>query len=517
MVLVILNSAKNTPLKPAFLDVLDDVGIKRETSLTGAAWSDFDNDGFLDLLITGNKITLYRNKGNGTFADVTEKTGILSEPTMSGVFGDYDNDGCRDIYIVGHGGYRRDHLYHSNCDGTFADVSDTAKIKIDSNYGYGTAWADYDNDRYLDLYIASYGNFKVSDTNELLYTDEPNVLYRNNRDGTFTDVTNKAGVSGMTNCRALARSLLIGSLPKEWPYKKSYQPIWFDYNNDGKIDLFISTDAGISPLYRNNGDSTFTEVTKEAGLCRAGTGMGVTVGDYDNDGNIDVYVTNVGANYLWHNNGNGTFSDVGAELEVAHPLTLGWGTGFFDYDNDGNLDLYAVNGTVLLRDGINNPEIGKVMLDKLYKNNGDGTFREVAASEGIIGDYSKEAAAFGDYDNDGFTDAFVATSYFTRDFRSHLYKNQGNRNHWITIQLVGIKSNRDSVGARITLTANGKTQIREIASGSSFISQNSLWQTFGLGKTKMIDKIEIRWPSGIKKVLKNIRTDQKIIVTEESN
>jgi len=522
LLLAILNSAKNATIassyeltvRPAFLDVLDSSGIKRETFLTGAAWADYDNDGYLDLLIAGNKTRLYRNKGDGTFMETAEKAGILSEPTMSGVFGDYDNDGCKDIYLVGHG-LRQDHLYHNNCNGTFVDVSDTAKIKKELYSGFGAAWADFDNDGYLDLYVTSYGIPKKSDTNELLfYTHEPNVLYKNNGDGTFTDVTDKAGVSGMTTCYAFDRKLFKGTHPKGWPYKESFQPIWFDYNNDGKIDLFIATDAGISPLYRNDGNGTFTEVTKEAGLCRSGCWMGVTIGDYDTDGNMDIYITNVGANYLWHNNGNGTFSDVGAELGVADPRTLGWGTGFFDYDNDGNLDLYAVNGTVSIQTRIEDPEIGKVMLDKLYKNNGDGTFHDVAASEGIIGDYSKSAAAFGDYDNDGFTDIAVLTSYIIPDFRSHLYKNQGNKNHWITIQLIGTKSNRDAIGARVTLIVRGKKQIREVTAGSSFISQNSLWQTFGLGEAKIVDEIEIRWPSGIKRVLRHIKADYKLVVTE---
>lgn len=509
LVLAILNSAKNTPLKPAFLDVLDDAGIKRETHLTGAAWADYNNDGFLDLLLTGDRVRLYRNNGNGTFMDIAQKSGIVSMPTTNGVFGDFDNDGCKDLFLVGF--VQPNRLYRNNCNGTFNDVTNKAGIKSASYHGYGAAWGDYDNDGYLDIYVADYGYNKPND----IYVSEPNILYRNNRDGTFSDVTEKAGVSGATNCADFARKRLPGA-PQGWPYKESYQPIWFDYNNDGKIDLFIATDAGISPLYRNNGDGTFTEVTKEAGLCRQGHGMGVTVGDYDNDGNLDIYVTNTGVNFLWHNNGDGTFSEVGAELGVADPRTLGWGAGFFDYNNDGNLDLYAVNGWVPVPPrGYIDPEIGKLKVDKLYKNNGDGTFVQVASDEGIYGDYSKEAAAFGDYDNDGFTDVFVATSYYISDIRHHLYKNQGNKNHWITIALIGTKSNRDSIGARITLTVNGKKQMREIIAGSSFIAENSLWQTFGLGKTNKVDEIAIRWPSGMKKILKNVEVNQKLIIAED--
>ena len=351
LALAILNNARKFT-HPAFADVIETSGIKREVGLRGVAWADYDNDGYLDLLITGQKTRLYHNNRNGTFTDITEKAGIFPKSSTAGIFGDYDNDGCKDIFFVGYDD-QANSLYHNNCNGKFTNVAEKAKIKKTAYRGFGAAWADYDNDGYLDLYVASYG-IPTFDPRSLI--SQSNVLYHNNKDGTFSDVTEKAGVDGFTNCGEFIRKYTVGA-PEKWPFKESFQPVWFDYNNDGKIDLFIATDAGISPLYRNNGDGSFTEVTKEAGLCRGGTGMGASVGDYDNDGYLDLYVTNVGSNFLWHNNGNGTFSEVGADAGVVNPLTLGWGANFFDYDNDGYLDLYSVNGTVSSRYGIT--EIGR--------------------------------------------------------------------------------------------------------------------------------------------------------------
>ena len=498
---------ENSLHKSAFLDVIDSSGIDARSYSTGAAWFDYDNDGNLDLLITGRQTRLYRNAGGGAFLEVTHSVGISSRAAMSGVWGDYDNDGCGDLFIAGHGSKKTDRLYHNACNGTFTDVTKVAGIKEEFFTGYGAAWGDYDNDGYLDLYIANYGK-PISNTE---FLSEPNILYHNNRNGTFTETTVKAGVSGATQCGIISpweiHNKVIGG-----PYKESYQPVWFDYNNDGLIDLFIATDSAVSPLYKNNGNGTFTEVTEEAGLCKLGTGMGVTVGDFDNDEDLDIYVTNTGANYLWQNNADGTFSEQAAEKNVADHLSIGWGTSFFDYDNDGDLDLYVVNGTV--RATITgNEDLGKVRVDKLYENNG-GVFTEVSREEGIVGDDAKEGGAFGDYNNDGFTDIFVVSSIRFPESRDRFYQNRGNENNWLKIILKGTKSNRDSIGARIRLTASGKTQIREVVSGSSFISQNSLWQTFGLGKAKIIDDIEIRWPSGIEKTFNNIKANRKLVITE---
>lgn len=502
-----------------FVDALEGSGIEKLPFATGASWTDFNNDGYIDLFIGGRQTRLYQGSGNGTFTDVTKQADIEGA-SMAGVFGDFDNDGCKDFFMVSLG-QQTDRLYRNNCNGTFTNVTNRAGLKSESYVGAGAAWADYDNDGFLDLYIANHGiplnpKIPVGLEDHGLFNErivQPNILYRNNGNGIFTDVTIKAGVSGATGCSSDFNKLIGDKLPKDWPFKESFQPIWFDYDNDNWIDLFIATDGGISPLYQNNGDGTFTEVTKKAGLCRMGTGMGVTVGDFDNDGDMDLYITNVGANYLWRNSGDGTFTETAAETGTSDHQSIGWGTGFFDFDNDGYLDLYVINGTA--RGLEDDPDVGRLKLDKLYKNNGDRTFSEVSLTENIKGDYAKEAMAFADYNSDGFVDMFVATRYLSADGTYRLYKNKGNTNRWLTLELIGTTSNRDSVGAKITLKTGGKTQKRQITSGSSYISQDSLLQTFGLGKTDIADEIIIRWPSGIEKVLHKVKVNQKIIVTEK--
>lgn len=512
-----IQSFKNFLQRPAFVDVLNSSGIKKQGNFRGAAWTDFNNDGYLDLLLVGGEVRLYKSKGNGTFTDVTINAfGEIPKGFISGFFADYDNDGCKDLFLVSYGPEISSRLYHNNCKGKFTDITKESGIKNYNYGGFGAAWGDFDNDGYLDIYIANGGNYsRTKDRKIKDYIYQLNYLYHNNGNGTFTEVSEKAGVSGKTNCRFPIK----GDVPKNWSYKFSLQPIWFDYDNDGKLDLFIATDGGISPLYKNNGNGTFTEVTKDAGLCKGGTNMGVTVGDFDNDGNMDIYVTNVGSNYLWHNNGNGTFSEEGGEKGVTDPRTIGWGAGFFDFNNDGFLDLYSVNGSVFNRLDLhipNDPDVGKITLDKLYRNSGKGTFLEESKNNGISGNYEKSAVGFGDYNNDGFVDLIVLPSYSSiNDSRIKLYKNQRNSNHWITLKLKGVKSNKDGIGARITLRSGEKTQLREVIAGSSFISANSLWQTIGLEKSSTVESIEINWPSGIKQILKNVKSDQNLTIIEK--
>jgi len=502
---------KQWVLKPTFTNVVASSGVTNEIHSTGAAWADYDNDSDLDLFVGGRNVKLYQNN-KGKFTDVTKQAGLDSPhgTTFAGVFGDYDNDGCLDLFLSNEParGGNLSTLYHSNCNGTFTDVTQASKI-IDTYHGRGAAWADYDNDGFLDLYVVNQGEYKGPRD----YRFEPNILFHNNRDGTFADVTEKSGADGFIGkqCPNININYTIKVTGKG--VKASLQPIWFDYNLDGKIDLFVATDSGISPLYRNNGDGTFTNVTFEAGMCKLGTGMGVTAGDYDNDQDLDIYITNVGVNYLWSNNGDGTFTEKSEPSRSLDPASLGWGAAFIDYDNDGLLDIYVVNGRV--QPGTNDsPDVGNVRIDKLYRNLGNGVFSDVATAEGIIGDDPKEGAAIGDYDNNGFEDIFVVSGYSEITALERLYKNKKNSNHWLTIKLVGTKSNKDAVGALVTLKAGPLTQIRQIISGSSYLSQNSLWPTFGLGTNSMIDEVKIKWPSGTEQTLKNIKADQKITITE---
>jgi hypothetical protein len=513
----IVESYKKFILKPTFANVLEGSGITANQNSTGASFADYDNDGDLDLFIGGGRQTgvrLYRNEEN-RFIDVTTQSGLSSPGgyTFTGVFADYDNDGCSDLFLSNDPDSRtrtlNSVLYHNNCNGTFADVTQAAGIN-NTYHGRGAAWADYDNDGDLDLYQANQGNYNGPRE----YSYEPNILYHNNGDGTFSDVTAESGATGLIGSECAPkldlkyRITVIGL-----GVKASLQPIWLDFNQDNLIDLFIATDSGVSPLYKNEGGGRFSNVTSEAGMCKTGTGMGVTAGDYDNDGDLDIYITNVGINYLWSNNGNGTFTDKSIETGVADTTSLGWGTGFIDYDNDGFLDLYVVNGRV--QEGTNDtPEIGHVRIDKLYHNLGNGSFSSVAEAEGILGDDPKEGAAIGDYDNNGFEDIFVISGYAEFTGRYRLYENRGNRNHWLTLQLVGTQSNRDAVGAFISVRAGGLRQVRQVISGASYISQNSLWPTFGLGGESTADEIIIQWPSGITQTLTNVKTNQKLIIEE---
>lgn len=478
----------------------------------GAAWGDYDRDGDLDLFTPPR---LWRNNGNGTFTEATTAAGIPDRPYgAAGIFGDYNNDDCPDIYLSRDGPQEpptatgeRDALYQSNCDGTFTDVSNIAGIR-DAYHGQGVAWADYDRDGWLDIYVANHGTVANGDGQT-----EPNLLYRNNGDGTFADVSATAGVIGTTQCRETLPPAEQSRL-QPGKTKFSYQPLWFDYDNDGWLDLYVTNDIGTSPLYRNNGDGTFADVTRPAGLCRFGTFMGVSVADYDGDGDLDLYVTDTGRNHLWENNGNGTFSEAARAAGVLNAGSLGWGAEFVDFDNDGLMDLWAVNGTVLdeVRDRIKSHQ------DRLFRNTGTGRFADVAEREGVWGDDPKLAAAFGDYDQNGFVDGFIVSDSLREreatEPMNRLYRNRGNSNRWLAIRLVGTTSNRMGIGARITVHANGIRQVQEVTAGSSFLSQKSPWPLFGLGRAAEADEIEIRWPSGILQRLKNVPADQTITVRE---
>jgi hypothetical protein len=499
-----------------FKEIFEESGLKRQEISYGAAWSDYDNDGNLDLLIAGSPTTFYRNMGNGTFEDVTDAAGLSNIAAVAGVFGDYDNDGCPDLFInvLSRTPDSGDKLFHNNCKGKFRDATIAAKIEgfLGVRSNTGAAWADYDNDGYLDLYIADNGDYYNLSLTTLNF--KPNILYHNNGDGTFTDVTRFAGVDGITQCIPPHSSFSRIKRTINGEIKLSFQPAWLDYNGDNFMDLFVATDGGVSPLYKNNGDGTFTDVTREAGLCMRGTGMGVAVGDYDNDGDFDIYVTNVGVNYMWENNGNETFTEVAKKLSASDPSHVGWGTNFLDYDNDGYLDLYVVNGSGNPGDSI--LELADDTLDKFYHGT-EGKFEDLTEELKITGDDKKEGSAVGDFNNDGYDDIIVLSAARTKKDLNRLYKNVGSGNNWLKIKLRGKKSNRDAVGAKIKLTTGGEMQTRQLESGGSFLSQNSLWQTFGLGKSESVDEVEIKWPSGIVQTLKDIAANQIVTIEEQMN
>ena len=489
-----------------------------EATGPGCGFIDYDVDGDLDLyFVNGSYLEgindpypegrdpkqelrnrLYRNRGDGMFADVTEAAGVGDTGYGMGcVVGDYDNDGYPDLYITNYG---PNVLYRNNGDGTFTDVTEEAGVGCDL-WSVGVTFLDYDGDGYLDLYVGNYLDFDPeyqiyfspdAFPGPLAYEGLPDVLYQNNRDGTFTDVTEAAGVYNPDG-----RAMGLTSA---------------DFDNDGDMDIFVCNDNTENFLYQNNRDGTFTDVAFERGAAfgdfgEATSAMGPDFGDYDNDGDLDVFVPDMSYSCLYRNNGD-RFEDVTARVGIAEVCGqyTGWATTFFDYDNDGYLDLYVTNG---------DPHNMYTEEDLLFHNNRDGTFEDVSMSSGgyfTHAEYIGRGAAFGDCDNDGDIDISIGNVHGP----AVLLRNEGgNRNHWLMVKTVGTKSNRDGIGARITVVAGGTTRIGEVRAGSSYLSQNDPRVHFGLGSSEKVDRLTIRWPSGIVQVLENVDADQVVTVREE--
>ncbi|MCH8293762.1 CRTAC1 family protein [Candidatus Poribacteria bacterium] len=484
----------------------------------GAAFFDFDNDGHLDLyLVNGaylpasdedNSPTdrLYRNNGDGTFADVTYQAGITeTRYGMGCCVGDYDNDGNQDIYITNFG---MNLLYRNNGDGTFTDVTERAGVG-DNRFSAGCAFADYDKDGFLDLFVANYVLLDLANSPDCSqrgipaycrpedFPPTPDVLYHNNGDGTFSDVTKPSGIT------SVGRGLGV---------------LWSDVDSDGWLDLYVANDRMANFLYRNSGDGTFTEVGELYGVALnehafAESGMGVDAGDYDNDGDLDLVVTNYQAetNTLYQNDGNGIFWDMTAQAHLSEPtlIPLAWGTVFADFDNDGWLDLFFANGH--LHDNIEMlEEVGTYkQQNQLFRNMGNGQF--VAISRRAIISKSSRGVISGDYDNDGDIDLFVMNIGDTPDL---LRNDTPQTNHWLGVKLVGTTSNRDGIGARVTLRVGKKKLLREVKSGSSYLSQNDLRLLFGLGKSNRVDSITVHWPSGIDDQLQSVDADEWLTIQE---
>jgi enediyne biosynthesis protein E4 len=519
-------SAQNPPSVPPpqregavrFTDVAQSAGVtfkhtyspeKRyivESMSGGVALFDFDNDGLLDLFLVNSltvdmlksnkraKCALYRNNGGGTFADVTDKAGVGDLGWGMGVAtGDYDNDGFEDLYVTCFG---PDHLLRNTGKGTFVDVTSSAGVS-DPRWTTGAAFVDYDHDGRLDLFVTNYVGFDVNNLpvfgegSTCQYKGVPvqcgprglpgagDSLFRNNGDGTFTDVSKKAGVADTIGYYGLD---VVAS----------------DFDGDGRVDLFVANDSTPNYLYHNNGDGTFAEIAFVAGTAVNGNGaeqgcMGVTIGDYDHDGLLDVFVTNFEDEYnsLYRNAGRNTFDDVSYKAEVAAVSLpyVGWGTKFFDYDNDGWVDLLVVNGHAYPQ----RDRYRQRML--LHKNDRDGTFSEIAAQLGgvLTEDRVSRGTAFGDIDNDGDVDVVVNDL----DGAPQVLRNDGgNANNSVLIRTIGTKSNRSGIGARVRVVSGDLTQTDEVRSGGSYLSQNDTRLHFGLERRTKVDAIEIRWPSG---------------------
>lgn len=495
-----------------------------ETMGGGGGFIDYNNDGLLDIYLVcysqtpqaegASKLTdvLYRNNGDGTFTDVTDKAGIGigGMVGMGLAVGDYDNDGWPDIYITG---FRSSRLFHNNHNGTFSDV--TRHAGVDNNqWGTSAAFFDYDNDGYLDLYVCNYLQFDSDEkTACTLYDDKPycyiakmkgskSKLFHNNRDGTFTDVSEKAKI-GITG--------------------KGLGIVAFDYNNDGRIDIFQANDTTANFLFRNNGDGTFSEVALEAGVAydtngHARGGMGADAADIDGDGNQEIFVTNFSGetNALFHNDGDGLFTETTFKQglgEISIPMS-GFGTRFFDYNNDGLIDLFVLNGHPF--EPINKifPQTTYAEPPFLFENTGNG-FREVASQHGDAFKklYPGRGVAVADFDNDGDSDLLLINIGQPPVL---LRNDGGNKNHWLGIKLTGVKSNRDGIGAKVTVTAGGKSTTKQLLGGTSYCSASDQRLLFGLGATAKVDQVEIRWPSGQVDRLKNLSVDRYVNIKENT-
>ncbi len=487
-----------------------------ETKGSGVAFFDFDNDGWLDIYLTnGDRLNttwpagkaptshLFKNNRDGTFTDVTEHSGLGIAGWQTGVcVGDYDNDGWDDLFccFLGH-----NRLFHNNGNGTFTDATRRAGLSQEQGrWGAGCSFFDYDRDGHLDLFVCNYvkldpdhiDNIPVESSKATCQWKgvpilcgprglpaDTNILYHNNGDGTFTDVSAKAGI------------LAPGP-------RYSITSVSYDFDNDGWPDLYVAVDSMPSILFKNNHDGTFTDVAVMAGCAfnedgHEQAGMGVAVADYDCDGWFDIFKTNFVDDTcnLYHNNGDGTFTDVSGPSGIGvNNRYVAWGCGFLDFDNDGWTDIVQVNGHVYpevdhysFGESYKNPRLA-------YKNLSKGHFKDVSAELGPgIGErFSSRGAAFGDYNNNGCMDALVLN---LNDPPSLLRNEGGNQQNWIKIKLIGTQCNRTAIGARVHVTTGRHIQMDEVASGGSVMSQNDLRLHFGLGETKVVDSIEVRWPT----------------------
>ena len=529
-----LSQTTTSPPVPRFEDVAKQAGLTVahisspekhyivESMSGGAGLIDCDNDGKLDIITVNGStvdrykqggdplITLYHQEEDFKFRDITESAGLTRKGWGMGVaVADYDNDGLPDIYVTGYGGNA---LYHNLGDCKFEDVTDKAGV-AGGGFSTGAAWADYDRDGHVDLFVSRYVHFDMNKLPDFGKNEkncsfkgipvqcgpwgmlgETDLLYHNRGDGTFEEVSKKAGVDDANKYYGLGA-------------------IWGDYDNDGWPDLYVANDSGPNYLYRNKHDGTFEEVGMLSGAAVSSDGqeqgsMGVDWGDYLHEGRLSMFVTNFTEqpDALYRNLGAQGFSEVSYAAKLARPTyeLVGWGTGFFDMDNDGWLDLFIANGHVY-------PQMDTIrgaapyrepML--LFRNRRDGTFEDVSTVLSTIPDASRRGAAFGDLNNDGTVDVVVIN---TGQPPTLLLNETQSKNHRVLFRLVGTKSNKSAIGARVTVKAGKLVQFSEVRAGGSYLSQNDPRLHFGLGAEAKLDEVEIRWPSGKIEILRTVPTD----------
>jgi hypothetical protein len=494
----------------------------------GLAFIDYDNDGWMDLLLLngtrlqgappGTTNRIYKNNRDGTFSDVTAKAGLQRTGWASAVtVGDYDNDGFDDVFITYYG---QNVLYHNNGDGTFSDVTEKAGLRQPGvRYGSGCTWVDYDRNGRLDLFVANYLNTTLEklprpgENPDCTWKGIPVncgprglppgfvQLFRNNGDGTFTEVSKASGVSAAS-----------GSYPMT--------VVAADYDNDGWSDIYVACDSTPSWFFRNQHDGTFREEGLERGVALSEdgleqAGMGVGVGDYDLDGNLDIFKTHFAddTNVLYHNDGKGNFDDVtiraGLGVETRY---VAWGTGVVDLDNDGFPDLFVATGSVY-------PEVERKLPAYpfrtprlVFRNLGDGRFEELIeeAGSGVSAAHVSRGCAFGDFDNDGDMDILVMNM---NEAPSLLRNDVSGSNHWLKVLLVGVQSNRSAIGTRVLARYGSRRQVQEVTAQASFYSVNDRRLHFGLGAEKAAD-LTIRWTNGATETISNVAANQLVTIRE---
>ena len=538
----------------SFVDVAEKAGLKGvsvyggvdrkrfiiETNGAGAAFFDYDNDGWVDaLVLSGTRLEegarqekvwpageaptnrLYRNNRDGTFTDVTDRARLRRTGFASSVCaGDYDNDGRLDLFLTYFG---RNVLYRNRGDGSFEDLTETAGLATKgTRWGSGCTFVDYDRDGRLDLFVANYLSFDLASAAEpgkgpnCLWKGIPvncgpkglpfatNLLYRNRGDGSFEDVSDRSGVSRVTG-------------------RYSMTATGADFDDDGWPDVYVACDSTAAILYRNNRDGTFSDAAMASGVAygefgAAQAGMGLAVGDYDGDGRLDLLKTHFADDVpaLYRNLGRGLFEDVAvsAGLGVLNRY-VEWGTGLPDLDNDGRPDLLYVTGNVYPEIERQLPQYAHRGPRVVFRNAGGGRFEDVTARSGpgAVAAHSSRGAAFGDFDNDGDVDVLIMNM---NESPTLLRNDYAGPNGWIELKLEGTRSNRPGIGATVVVEAGGRRQARAVVSQASYYSHDDLRAHFGLGSASRADRIEVRWPSGHVDVLKNVEGRRVVTVREES-
>jgi hypothetical protein len=494
-----------------------DLGSLLEGTGAGCVWFDYNNDGFPDLYVVSGKPLgpgmhpyplkeppavpphnhLYRNNGNGTFTDVTDQAGVAANIYgMAAIAADYDNDGFVDLFVTGYG---QAILYHNNGDGTFTDVTEKAGLHVDG-WSISSAWLDYDRDGCVDLFVGRYVKFDPKYRNyypadnypgPLDYEAETNRLYHNNCNGTFTDVTDKSGIGAYKG-----RTMGVTAA---------------DFDGDGYPDIYVANDKTENFLFHNKQNGTFEQIAEQAGVAYGQNGemtsaMGPVFADIEGDDHLDLWVSDSKYNRLMHYTGKKTFEDIGASSGIAAATGqyVSWGSGVFDFDNDGWLDILIFHGGLIH------------MIPQehsLFRGLGHGKFADVSESGGAVLNVKtvSRGACFADYDNDGKVDAYVVNLGARGTLLHNVSPGSG---HWLAIALRGRHSNRDGIGARVEVTAGGRTRLAERVAGSGYLSQNDGRLHFGLGDATRVDKLTIHWPSGREQELKNVGVDRVLTVEE---